>query len=202
MSAARSKFQGQLRRCTKLMHTSTSEDLCGDPPKMTKAEYKEHRRKFRTLLVHILGNERSDRVDLRNGAGIRARRSRATSDLRRFLRVSSRMPFSSRAFIRSAGATPSREHMSAKALSTRASDSKPAPSAFTILNESSDQLTDHVFPADLFLRKKQIELGALVNVILGDELEVGCYGHYFLVLVQVDSGYMQERQPAQPDTQH
>ena len=89
------------------------------------------------------------------------------------------MPFSSKAFVRSAGATPSREHMSAKASSTRASDSKPAPSAFTILNEFFRQLTDHVFPAGLLLRKKQIELSALVNVVLGDELEVGRYGHYY-----------------------
>jgi len=36
---------------------------------------------------------------------------------------------------------------------------------------------DHVFPADLFLRKQQIEPGALVNVVLGDGLEVGRYGH-------------------------
>jgi hypothetical protein len=31
------------------------------------------------------------------------------------------------------------------------------------------------------LREQQIELGALVNIILGDELEVGCYGCYFFV---------------------
>jgi hypothetical protein len=39
------------------------------------------------------------------------------------------MPFSSKDFSRSAGATFNREHMSAKALSTKASDSKPALSA-------------------------------------------------------------------------
>jgi hypothetical protein len=37
---------------------------------------------------------------------------------------------------------------------------------------------DHSFPIDLFSLKQQIELGALVNIIFGDELEVGCHGHH------------------------
>jgi len=65
--------------------------------------------------------------------------------------------------------------MSAKALSTRASDSKPALGLYNPVHVHG-QLTDHFFPAGLFLRKQQIELGALLNIILGDELEGGCYG--------------------------
>ena len=38
-------------RCTH----QPAEDLCGDPPKMTKADHKGASREFRTLLVHILG---------------------------------------------------------------------------------------------------------------------------------------------------
>jgi len=56
-------------------------------------------------------------------------------------------------FIRSAGATFNREQMCAKALSTRASDSKPALSCNPVYVYS--QITDHFFPADLFLRKPQ-----------------------------------------------
>jgi hypothetical protein len=35
------------------------------------------------------------------------------------------------------------------------------------------------------LLKQQIELGALVNIILGDELEVGCHGHHMVRYRQI-----------------